>query len=80
MNWDGAGFFLAVVVALVGSSNYIIGLRVENMLSKNMDTLRSWINGSFMRAPEVQARMNSIETRLELLEVSHGNEHVERRK
>jgi hypothetical protein len=64
MNWEAIGG----LIALAGVANYLMLLSVKQTIAENNDRLREWINGSFMRSKEVDARLVAVERRLELIE------------
>lgn len=64
MNWEAIG----AIVAVLGAANYLMLLSIKNTIAENNDKLREWINGSFMRSKEVDARLVAVERRLQLIE------------
>ena len=68
MNWEAIGVAVGLIVALAGGLNYLMLLSIKNTISENNDKLREWINGSFMRSKEVDARLGAVEHRVALIE------------
>ena len=64
MNWET----FSGIMALVGIANYLMLLSIKQSIAENNDRLREWINGSFMRSKEVEARIKATESRMERLE------------
>ena len=67
MNWEAIGVAVGLIVALAGGLNYLMLLSIKNTISENNDKLREWINGSFMRSKEVDARLGAVEHRVALI-------------
>ena len=68
MNWEAIGVAVGLIVALAGALNYLMLLSIKSDIAANNEKLRDWINGSFMRTKEVEAKLTAFERRLVLIE------------
>ena len=68
MSWDAVGVISAAIAAAVSANNYVLKLHLEAAMGRQAEQLKTWINGSFLRAKEVQAHITALEARIEKLE------------
>lgn len=61
LDWTTAASTMAVATPLV----VLLGIYIRYLILQNNETLKNWINGSFMRAKEVEAKLEAIEARLD---------------
>ena len=64
MNWEA----VAGMIAAAGAVNYLMLVSIKQSIAENNERMKEWINGSFMRAKETQARLDAFGSRIERLE------------
>lgn len=68
---EGIGAGVALLGGVVAVVNWTVSKTVDARLGSLRDDLQKWINGSFMRAAEVNARLDGLGDRIENIEI-HG--------
>lgn len=67
---EGIGAGVALLAGIVGVVNWTVSKTVDARLGALREDLQKWINGSFMRAAEVNARLDGLGDRLENIETN----------
>lgn len=49
------------MIAIAGVVNYVMLLSIKSLINENSKDMQKWINGSFMRTKEVEAKLAIIQ-------------------
>lgn len=69
MTPEGIGVGIAALGAIAGIVKWIVGAE----MAAHTLQIQQWINGSFMRSKEVEAKMATLETRVDGIECAADN-------
>lgn len=67
---EGIGVGIAAITAIVAVVNWTVSKTLEARLGPFREDMQRWINGSFMRSAEVNARLDGLNDRIEYIEVN----------
>ena len=67
---EGVGAGVALLGGIVAVVNWTVSKTVDARLGSLREDLQKWINGSFMRAAEVNAKLDGVTIRLEHIETN----------